>query len=442
MADPETTHPEATNPETTDQNPYTGAAENSARQAKQAPDARPMPKTPPATEQAPAGQPVPKAPPGVEQRPDARPVLNAPPAAGQKGEPGPAGATSNDLAATQQEPDVDATQASDAASMAHVLRPPSGKGETVVGAYDVTKQFADQAAVQNVSFEVPRGTIFGYIGPSGCGKTTTIRLLTGVEKPTSGRVSVLATDPSKFTDRTLRRIGYMPQHFVLYPDLSVAENLSFAASIYGMGLRRGKRINDMLDMVELRQHQDKLTRHLSGGMQRRLSLAATLIHDPDLIFLDEPTTGLDPVLRRKVWDHIKGLRSEGRTFFVTTQYVAETADCDVVGIMDQGHLLVVDTPDGLRRQAYGGDVVDLRLQQPPSYQQIDTLSKLPVVKGGGVSRPDQSSLRLVVDEAKTAIPAVLDYCKDAHMDVESIEQYYPPFDDVFIDIMRKAHTHE
>src|SRR5512143_371187 len=231
--------------------------------------------------------------------------------------------------------------------------------DSVISVQHLTKKFGDETAVQDVSFDVSRASIFGFIGPSGSGKTTTIRLLTGVYTPTDGQVIVLDHNPAQFSRNERARLGYMPQLFVLYPNLTVWENLNFAASLYGMGLFRGKRLKGALKFVELYEHRWKLARDISGGMLRRLSLAATLVHDPQLIFLDEPTAGIDPVLRRKFWDHFRELKSQGRTIFITTQYVSEADNCDLVGVMNEGRLVLVDTPDRLRQRAMGGDVVEL-----------------------------------------------------------------------------------
>jgi ABC-2 type transport system ATP-binding protein len=229
----------------------------------------------------------------------------------------------------------------------------------------------------------------------------------------------------------------MPQLFVLYPNLSVWENLNFVASLYGLILWRGKRLRQLLDFVELTEHKKKLVRDLSAGMQRRLSLAATLIHNPQLIFLDEPTAGIDPVLRRKVWDHFKQLQDEGRTLFVTTQYVGEAAYCDFVGVMANGRLLMVETPEGLRRRASGGEVVDLRTAERLSYQHAELIRALPFVKQQKVTRTGDNSLRIIVDEASTAMPALLHWCKAQNLTVESIEEYLPPFDDVFVELVQE-----
>ena len=182
---------------------------------------------------------------------------------------------------------------------------------SVISAKHLTKKFGDETAVQDVSFDVPRASIFGFIGPSGSGKTTTVRLLTGVYTPTDGQVIVLDRNPARFSQSERARIGYMPQLFVLYPNLTVWENLNFAASLYGMSLFRGKRLKEALNFVELYEHRSKLARNISGGMLRRLSLATTLVHDPQLLFLDEPTAGIDPVLRRKFWDHFRELKDQG-----------------------------------------------------------------------------------------------------------------------------------
>ena len=184
----------------------------------------------------------------------------------------------------------------------------NGTEENVIVTKDLTKAFGEDIAVQSLDLYVPRGKIFGFIGPSGCGKTTTVRLLTGFYEPTSGTATVLGKEPSKFSQSDKENIGYLIQGFVLYPELTVWENINFAASFYGVSPFRAKRLNKLLDFVELSEHRNKLARDLSGGMKRRLSLAATMVHNPELLFLDEPTAGIDPILRRKFWDYFKELQ--------------------------------------------------------------------------------------------------------------------------------------
>ncbi len=305
---------------------------------------------------------------------------------------------------------------------------------SVIITRELRKVFDGTPAVDNITFDVPRGTIFGFIGPSGSGKTTTIRLLTGIYKPTAGYVSVLGKVPQKFDAATRARIGYMPQHFVLYPHLSVWENLNFAASLYGMALFRGSRLRRALNLVELEGDGRKLARELSGGMQRRLSLAATLVHDPQLFFLDEPTAGVDPVLRLKFWEHFRELQKAGRTLFITTQYVSEAEYCDLIGVMANGKLLTVDTPAGLRHQAYGGDVVQMTTTQPLDQYTAEGLRQLPFVHK--VTQANAFSSRVVVDEAATAIPALLDWSRAHNLDVQSVEEFVPPFDDVFVQLVQ------
>jgi len=306
--------------------------------------------------------------------------------------------------------------------------------ENVVETQDLTKSFGEEIAVQSLSMYVPRGKIFGFIGPSGCGKTTTVRLLTGFYSPTSGTLSVLGKNPVDFSKSDRRKIGYLIQQFVLYPDLTVWENLNFAASLYGVGLFRWGRLNKLLDFVELAGDKSKLARDLSGGMKRRLSLAATLVHNPELLFLDEPTAGIDPILRRKFWDYFKELQAEGHTLFTTTQYVGEAAYCDLVGVMHGGKLLMIETPDGLRRKAYGGDVVGIRTTEGMNFEHRRQLESLPFVHGK-VKVIDEQENDVIVDEANTAIPTLMEWCQAQKLNVETIEEKSPPFDDVFIKII-------
>jgi ABC-2 type transport system ATP-binding protein len=313
--------------------------------------------------------------------------------------------------------------------------------DQVIIAHNLEKKFAGEYAVREATFSVPRGTIFGFIGPSGSGKTTTIRLLNGIYNPSGGEVLVLGQRPEHFSQGLRAKIGYMPQLFVLYPNLTVWENLSFTASIYGMGWGRTKRMNQVLEFVELSEHKNKLTRNISGGMQRRLTLAATLVHRPELIFLDEPTAGVDPVLRRKFWDHFRNIQNQGRTLFVTTQYVSEAAYCDWVGVMANGKLLMVDTPDGLRHRAYGGEMVDMRTGEQIGYQHEDQLQTLPFIRGP-IQRLGPDKIRLIVDESSTAMPDLMDWSRERNIKVESIEEYLPPFDDVFVELVKDEAVNE
>ena len=303
--------------------------------------------------------------------------------------------------------------------------------ENIIETQDLTKSFGEGVAVQPLSMKVPRGTIFGFVGPSGCGKTTTVRLLTGFYKPTSGTLNVLGKTPSDFSKSDREKIGYLIQQFVLYPDLTVWENLNFAASFYGVGLFRRGRLNKLLDFVELRGDKNKLARDISGGMKRRLSLVAALVHKPELLFLDEPTAGIDPLLRRKFWEYFKELQADGHTLFITTQYVGEAAYCDLVGVMYAGRLLMVETPDGLRRKAYGGDLIGIRAKEVISLEHRRQLESLPFVRGKVKIISDQE-VEVVVDDASTAVAVLLEWSQAQKLTVEMMEKKSPSFDDVFV----------
>lgn len=305
---------------------------------------------------------------------------------------------------------------------------------------DVNLSFGEQVGVADLSLEVPAGTIFGLIGPSGSGKTTTVRLLTGVYKPQTGEVRVLGQTPDRNNKGLRERTGYVPQLFTLYPNLTVWENLNFVASLYGMPwFGRRKRLSGILDFVELGPASNRLGRNLSGGMQRRLSLACALAHNPTLIFADEPTAGIDPVLRTKFWDHFRALRDQGRTLFVTTQYVGEVSACDVVGVMRAGRLLYVDTPEGLRRTAMGGEVVRLTVNPEGLRDASQALLRLPLVNDVRRARGERGTLMVLVDDAGAALPTIFSTLGDLQgVNIQVAEEYQPPFDDILVALLEQA----
>jgi ABC-2 type transport system ATP-binding protein len=298
----------------------------------------------------------------------------------------------------------------------------------------LTHRYGDVAAVENVTLRVPTGTILGVIGPSGSGKTTLIRMLTGTLAPTAGKLEVLGEHPRKFKRHTREKLGYMPQHFVLYDELTARENVSFVASLFGlMWPNRGKRVRQLLEWLDLWEARNRRARQLSGGMQRRLELACALVHDPLLLFVDEPTAGLDPLLRQTVWTEFRRLRDAGRTLVVTTQVVSEAAYCDSVAVLSHGHLIALAPPDDLRREASGGDVIQIKTAATFDALQLDGLSGVREIR----QRAPREFL-VITDDAATATPRVVEAIQAAGGTVEASSEFRPTFDEVFSTLVSRA----
>ncbi|MGE3442173.1 MAG: ATP-binding cassette domain-containing protein [Acidimicrobiia bacterium] len=297
-----------------------------------------------------------------------------------------------------------------------------------------TKSFGGDVAVQDLTLTVERATIMGVIGPSGCGKTTFMRMLTGVAPASDGSVRVLGRDPASFTADDRGRIGYMPQIPVLFPQLSMWANLNFVASVYGLSHRgRRRRLMDLLRFVELEPHRHKKLREASGGMQRRLTLAATLVHQPELILLDEPTAGIDPILRDRFWERFRALRDAGHTLVVSTQYVGEAAMCDLVAVMEGGRLIALDAPDALRRRAFGGDVLRIDVAGG-SFGAAELLGLRALPGVVSVHRNDET-LTVVADDSAAALPAIAEYFRTASIEAGPIEVVTPSYDEVFVKLI-------
>jgi len=229
--------------------------------------------------------------------------------------------------------------------------------DAIVQVQSLTKRFGSFTAVDQVSFEVGRGEIFGYLGANGAGKTTTIRMLCGLLAPSDGSATVAGHDVGRHPRRVKRAIGYMSQKFSLYLDLTVEENLAFFSGAYGMhGPRRAERIAWALEHAGLQDRRAALTRSLPGGIRQRLALASALLHEPALVFLDEPTAGVDPASRRDFWRLIRRIVRGGTTVFVTTHHLDEAEYCDRVGLMVDGKLVALDTPPGLKATHVPGRV--------------------------------------------------------------------------------------
>lgn len=232
---------------------------------------------------------------------------------------------------------------------------PAGSGEKAAGAdpaietVDLTRRFGSFTAVRGLRLSVRAGEIFGFLGPNGAGKTTTIRMLTGLLVPSQGTARVAGMDVTRDPDGVKRRVGYMPQRFSLYGDLTAEENLDFFAGVHRLrNARRREQVADTLNRVGLWDRRDTLTEHLSGGLKQRLSLGCALVHEPAILFLDEPTAGADPPSRQRMWDLLYEVAGEGRTILVTTHYVEEAERCRTIGFMHQGRLVGTGSPEACK----------------------------------------------------------------------------------------------
>jgi ABC-2 type transport system ATP-binding protein len=314
-------------------------------------------------------------------------------------------------------------------------RPADGpSGDVIVSMRNVSRAFDNRTVVRDINLTVTAGTILGVIGPSGAGKTTTIRMLTGGLAPSSGEVEVLGQRPTSFSRRTRERIGYMPQLFALYPDLTARENVDFVASLFGLLLwRRRRRVQEVLKLVQLWDARGTRAGRLSGGMQRRLELACALVHGPTLLILDEPTAGIDPILRVTVWEELHRLRDAGQTLLVTTQYVHEAEECDQVALIAHGRLIALAPPDELRRSATGGDVIEIETTDLFDGSNLESLPGVLAIR-----QLDGRRLRVTVDNAATKLPAVVDAVGVAGGNVASAREVRLTFDEVFAELVARA----
>jgi ABC-2 type transport system ATP-binding protein len=298
----------------------------------------------------------------------------------------------------------------------------------------LTKYFGEFCAVDGVSFEVARGEVYGWLGPNGAGKTTTIRMLLGLLKATAGAARVLGYDPVREAKSIHTRVGYMSQLFTLYNDLTASENIRFYGRAYGLSRRElAHRHAEIVEMAGLRGRERERTRNLSGGWKQRLALGCAIVHHPQVLFLDEPTAGVDPISRRQFWSLIYDLAGQGVTIMVTTHYMDEAELCQRVGFLSRGRLIALDTPDRLKRTQMRGHVLELDCG-PEGEAAVRTLR---AAKERAILELDEIALygaqiHVIVPDARTYMKQVRDLLEASQIPVRGIDWIAPTLEDVFI----------
>ena len=292
---------------------------------------------------------------------------------------------------------------------------------------DLCKRFGDFQAIDHLSLSIKQGEIFGLLGPNGSGKTTTINMLSGLSKPSSGSIKVLGFDVQRHTRQVRSLLGAVPQETALYEELSAWDNLDFHADLFGIPRRQKKaRIAEILELVQLTNRQSSRVGTFSGGMKRRLALGRALLHNPQLIYLDEPTLGVDVQARRAIWDYILALRAQGKTVLITTNYLEEAqALCERLAILDHGKLIAVDTVEHLKRN-YGGSIIEIETAQATNL--FEALRALP-----GVAEVSQNEtrLRIVVQGANNIAPQVINLLSQEG-EIRDLAIREPHLDEIFL----------
>jgi ABC-2 type transport system ATP-binding protein len=301
----------------------------------------------------------------------------------------------------------------------------------------LTKRFGDFVAVADVSFSVERGEVYGWLGPNGAGKTTTIRMLLGLLRPSAGRMRVLGLDPATQAKEMHARVGYMSQRFTLYDDLTAHENIRFYGQVYGLsGAALRRRRDEIIEMAGLRGRSDALTSNLSGGWRQRLALGCAIVHRPEVVFLDEPTAGVDPISRREFWELIYRMAGDGVTVLVTTHYMDEAELCQRVAFLSEGTLIALDTPERLKALHMRGQVLEIRTADPER-----AIGVLEQARAGGALACEEvafygAELHAVVPDAERARPEVRTLLAREGITVHEVAWIAPTLEDVFISAVR------
>lgn len=304
--------------------------------------------------------------------------------------------------------------------------------ENAIEINNLTKIFGDFTAVNNVSFNVKRGDVFGFLGPNGSGKTTVIRMIMGLITPTSGTGKVLGFDVSTENEKIRSHIGYMSQKFSLYEDLTVEENLDFYAGVYNLPKNKIKeKKKEILEMSDLIGRENMITSNLSGGWKQRLALGCSIIHEPEILLLDEPTGGVDPIARRQFWDIIYDLSKKGVTILVTTHYMDEAEHCNFIGFLYYGNILSLDTPNAMKEKVIEGDIVEIKVNN--TLKSIELLKTQEKVKDASVNGAGIHALT----RADMDLNELKDFLKENNVDVYGIKKVKPTLEDVFVFLVEK-----
>lgn len=298
--------------------------------------------------------------------------------------------------------------------------------EIAVRVEGLRKVFGDFVAVDDISFEVRKGEIFGFLGPNGAGKSTTIKMLCGLLHPSGGKGVVGGFDIMTESEEIKKNIGYMSQKFSLYDDLTVEENIAFFGGIYGVtGKRLEKRRKWVLDMAGLKEKKGHVTRTLAGGVKQRLALGCALLHEPPILFLDEPTSGVDPISRRNFWSLIYGMSRQGTTVFITTHYMDEAEYCDKLALIYRGKIIASGSSAEMKTNFMKRDVLEVETDRI-----IDAIDVL--FKKGVEAAIFGSLLHVTVEDAEKGIPVVREILEGAGITVSRIEKINPSLEDVFV----------